>query len=253
MPSTAAGQNVSQSSSSGTFATAGRAVTTGAAAGDTGAADEGTDDGTDEGADEGAADDRAGEAGDPRTVRAVAAVSGRDAAGSTVPGADVPAAAFAGVDVPAADAGAFAPGSDTVPADPDAFTGGGAFGAAEASADAGAFAGAEAVAGTGAPAAITVFWKDGSSTGRSRSAARAGSDDSACVRPGRASSSAGMPSAHGERARAPPSTRNTDTASVSARACSFRLSAAAALSSTSAAFCCVIWSSWPIAAPTCPI
>jgi hypothetical protein len=37
--------------------------------------------------------------------------------------------------------------------------------------------------------------------------------------------------------------RNVATTSVSFLACSFRLSAAAALSSTSAAFCCVIWSS----------
>ena len=34
-------------------------------------------------------------------------------------------------------------------------------------------------------------------------------------------------------------------------ACRFRLSAAAALSSTSAAFCCVAWSIWLTASPTC--
>ena len=47
--------------------------------------------------------------------------------------------------------------------------------------------------------------------------------------------------------------RNTRTTSASRLAWSFRLSAAAALSSTSAAFCCVIWSSCVTAALTWPM
>jgi hypothetical protein len=44
---------------------------------------------------------------------------------------------------------------------------------------------------------------------------------------------------------------NTATACTNCCACTFRLSAAAALSSTSAAFCWVAWSIWLTASPTC--
>src|SRR5256885_385759 len=48
----------------------------------------------------------------------------------------------------------------------------------------------------------------------------------------------------------PPSWK-IDTACTSCCACVLRLAAAAALSSTSAAFCCVTWSIWLTALPTC--